>query len=124
MQEEMGRRQRFFTIEPIIQGAQQRKDDRIVGILAPRYSNGYIKHRRPFPGLEGNLLDWPNGKKDYADAAAMALTLLGETQMLVMPGDAITLDTYGGIDSELPPLYSDSDFIFNPQPDPIKQRYG
>lgn len=124
MQEEMARRQRFFTIEPIIQGAQQRKDDRIVGILAPRYANGYICHRRPLVGLEGNLLDWPNGKKDYADAAAMSLMLLGESQMLVMPGDAITQDQYEPLDAALPPLYEDSGFIFGTPTDRFGGRYG
>lgn len=123
MREEMARRQKFFEIEPIIQGAAQRKDDRIVGILAPRYSNGYIKHRRPLAGLEGNLLDWPNGKKDYADAAAMALTLLGETAMLVMPEDAITQDEYEPLDAALPPLYPGT-YIFTPKPDPFSGRYG
>jgi hypothetical protein len=124
MQEEMARRQRFFTIEPIIQGAAQRKDDRIVGILAPRYANGYIKHRRPLPGLEGNLLDWPNGKKDYADAAAMALTLLGESQMLVAPEGSITQDQYEPLVPALPDLYGGNSFIFTEQPDPHSGRYG
>lgn len=124
MREEMARRQLFFEIEPIIQGAQQRKDDRIVGVLAPRYSNGYIRHRRPLPNLEGNLLDWPNGKKDYADAAAMALTLLGESAMLVMPDDIVAQDEYASLDAALPPLYSDSDFLFTPEPDPFRGRYG
>jgi hypothetical protein len=124
MQEEMARRQRFFVIEPIFQGSALRKDDRIVGILAPRYANAYIRHRRPLPGLEGNLLDWPNGKKDYADAAAMALTLLGESQMLVMPGDAITQDQYEPLDPPLPALYGDSPYIFSDGSDPHKGRYG
>lgn len=84
MREEMGRRGYFFHITPIVQGSKVSKDDRIVGTLSPRYSNGYIRHLRPLPNLEGNLADWPNGKKDYADAAAMALTLLGESQMLVI----------------------------------------
>lgn len=124
MREEMARRQRFFEIEAILQPAKTRKGDRILGLLAPRYANGYIKHRRPFPGLEGNLLDWPNGKMDYADATAMALTMLGETAMLVSPGDAITQDQYAPIDSALPPLYADSQFIFSPQEDVHSGRYG
>lgn len=124
MREEMARRQRFFDITPIVQGSHIRKDDRIVGILAPRYSNGYIKHRRVLPNLEQNLLDWPNGKKDFADAAAMALSLLGESQMLVMPEDAITHDEYVALDEALPPLYSGETFIFNGEPDPFAGRYG
>lgn len=124
MQEEMARRQRFFVIEPIFQGSALRKDDRIVGILAPRYANAYIRHRRPLSSLESNLLDWPNGKKDFADAAAMALTLLGESQMLVMPGDAITQDQYEPLDPPLPSLYGDSPYIFSGGDDPHKGRYG
>jgi hypothetical protein len=123
MREEMARKQRFFEIEAIFQGPDKRKDDRILGILAPRYANAYIRHRRPLPGLEGNLLDWPNGKKDYADAAAMALTLLGESAMTVMPGDAITQDEYAPLDTALPPMYSSSQ-IFTSTTDPHHGRYG
>ena len=86
MREEMARRQLFFHIEPIKQGSDDRKVTRITGILSPRYSNGYIRHLRPLSKLETNIADWPNGKMDYADAAAMALTLLGETSGLVMEG--------------------------------------
>lgn len=86
MREEMARRKLFFHITAIKQGSDDRKVARITGILSPRYSNGYIRHLRPLPKLETNLADWPNGKKDYADAAAMALTLLGESSGLVMDG--------------------------------------
>lgn len=86
MREEMARRKLFFHIEAIRQGSNDRKHARITGILSPRYSNGYLRHLRPLPKLETNLADWPNGKVDYADAAAMALSLLGETSGLVMEG--------------------------------------
>lgn len=124
MREEMARRQRFFEITPIVQGSHIRKDDRIVGILAPRYSNGYIRHRRPLPNLEQNLLDWPNGKKDFADAAAMALSLLGETAMTASPGDAITQDQYEPLAPPLPSLYGGGNVIFHETPDPYAGRYG
>lgn len=124
MQEEMARRQKFFVIEPIFQGPDLRKEERIVGILAPRYANGYIKHRRPLPGLEGNLLDWPNGKKDYADAAAMALTLLGESQMLAAPEGSITQDQYEPLAPAIPALYGGDNFVFTPTPDQHNGRYG
>jgi hypothetical protein len=124
MQEEMARRQKFFVIEPIFQGPDLRKEERIVGILAPRYSNGYIKHRRPLPGLEGNLLDWPNGKKDYADAAAMALSLLGESQMLAAPEGSITQDQYEPLVPALPDMYGGENFIYTPSPDEHGGRYG
>lgn len=106
MKEEMARKQYFFHIEPIYHGSKVVKDDRIVGILSPRYMNGYIRHLKPLPGLEGNLADWPNGKKDYADAAAMALALLGETQMLA--GDLTTLmgAEHIPLDDVLPPVWN------------------
>lgn len=83
--EEMARRQHFFFINPIRHGSRQTKGDRIVGTLSPRYANHFIFHLRPLPQLESNLADWPNGKKDYADAASMALNLLGETVGLAAP---------------------------------------
>ena len=86
MKEEMAARQLFFYITPIKQGSEDRKHGRISGMLSPRYSNGYLRHLRPLSGIENNLADWPNGKVDYADAAAMALSLLGETAMLRMEG--------------------------------------
>jgi hypothetical protein len=76
MREEMFRKHFYFEIEPIKHSAQQRKVERVEGILQPRYANGYIVHRTHFPTLEVQLLDWPNGKKDYPDALAMAISLL------------------------------------------------
>lgn len=124
MREEMARRRRFFEVTPIFQGSGLRKDDRIVGILAPRYSNGYIKHRRPLLSLETQLLDFPNGKKDFPDAAAMACQLLGESSMYAMPDDAILHDEYAPLDNALPPLYDSGNFIYATQPDPHNGRYG
>lgn len=85
MNEEMPRRRLFFEIVPIRHPkTAEGKVGRIQGLLSPRYMRGYIQHQRRLSGLEGNLADWPNGKKDYADACAMALTLLGESSMLTM----------------------------------------
>lgn len=103
--EEMARRRYFFSITPIVQGSTVRKDDRIVGVMSPRYMNGYIRHLRPLPNLEGNLIDWPNGKKDYADAASMALTLLGESAGLVIPEEERNLGEYEPLPNVLPPAY-------------------
>lgn len=72
---DMFRRKRYFVIEEIRHG-RTRKDDRIRGILQPRYRNGYIAHRTRFPEYEAQLLDYPNGKKDGPDALAQAITLL------------------------------------------------
>jgi len=92
MREEMARRQRFFNIIPIYQGSDKTKDDRIAGILQPRYSNGYVRHAKPLPLLENQLQDFPNGKKDYADATAMMFSLMGETQALAAPIGSIGQD--------------------------------
>jgi hypothetical protein len=74
LREEMFRKKLYFEITPITH--KMKKEERVEGILQPRYANGYIIHARPFPLLEGQLLDWPNGKKDFPDALAMAVSLL------------------------------------------------
>lgn len=106
MREEMARRQYFFHIQPITRGSHEVKTARIVGMLSPRYLSGYIKHLRPLAGLEGNILDWPNGGMDYADAFASALVLLGESQMLATPPDALGTGEYAPAQAVLPPAYS------------------
>tara|TARA_R110002153_G_scaffold274298_2_gene448181 strand:+ start:1512 stop:3119 length:1608 start_codon:yes stop_codon:yes gene_type:complete len=75
VREEMFRKKAYFEIVPLSHGRTS-KHERVEGILQPRYANGYIKHCRVFPELEAELLDWPNGKKDYPDAVAMAISLL------------------------------------------------
>lgn len=72
---EMFRRKRYFVIEDIKHG-RTGKDERIKGILQPRYANGYIGHLKRFPIYEGQLLDYPDGKKDGPDVVAQAITLL------------------------------------------------
>jgi hypothetical protein len=127
MREEMARRKYFFTIEPIIHGSKDRKDIRIVGVLSPRYKNGYIRHLRHLSGLESNLGDWPNGKKDYADAAAMALTLLGETQILAGSIEALTAAEYEPLTEILPPAYTTAKNYILPGGSgriDFKKRYG
>lgn len=126
MKEEMARRSYFFPITPIVQGRKFSKDDRIVGILSPRYASGYIRHLKPLPMLQGNLADWPNGKKDYADAAAMALSLLGQTQMLAGGEDLLAEQTMEPLPDTLPPAYSSAgNYIINgSQQTRFKQRYG
>lgn len=81
LKEEMFRRGKtygmksYFEIDEITHG-KTGKVERVEGILAPRYSAGYITHQRRFPEYEEQLLDWPNGKKDGPDAVAMAVALL------------------------------------------------
>lgn len=66
----------YFEITPVTHGTK--KDERIEGVLQPRYAAGYIHHQRKFPLYETMLLDWPNGKKDIPDVIAMAITLLDD----------------------------------------------
>jgi hypothetical protein len=63
-----------------------------LGVLQGRYASGYITHDRNFPELETALQDWPNGKMDYPDAVAMAITLLGDfAGMSVMEDEPLTV---------------------------------
>ena len=109
MREEMARKQKFFYVKPIIQGNDKTKDDRIAGILQPRYANGYVRHQKVFPNLEQQLLDFPNGKKDYADACAMMFSLLGESQLLAAPPETFHEDEYEALPPMLTPLYNPSE---------------
>jgi hypothetical protein len=125
MREEMARQQLFFNVKPIVQGSKISKDDRIAGILQPRYHNGYVRHAKPLPRLESQLMDFPNGKKDYADALAMMFALLGETQFLAAPPDALTQDEYEPLPPLGPGLYSgNQNFKFTPKPALGGGRYG
>lgn len=74
LREEMFRKKRYFEIIPITH--KQKKEERIEGILQPRYAAGYVRHARVFPELETQLLDWPKGKMDFPDALAMCISLL------------------------------------------------
>jgi len=106
LREEMARRRYWFVPQPVIRGNKVTKDDRIVGLLSPRYLTGFLRHLRPLPSLEGNIADWPNGKKDYADAGASALQLLGESGALVIPEDERNKGEYAPLETVLPPVYS------------------
>lgn len=80
LREEMFRKKTYFEIAEIKygrkEGKQENKIKRVEGVLQARYANGYVVHARVFPELEMQLKDWPNGKKDFPDAVAMAVTLL------------------------------------------------
>lgn len=97
MREEMFRRGSYFEITPITHS--QKKEERIEGILQPRYANGFIVHQKYFPLLETQLLDWPNNKMDLPDATAMAVSLLDEFAALAAGPD---IDDPG--DDEYEPL--------------------
>lgn len=64
----------FF--EPARITHQHEKTGRIKAALGPRYRAGYITHQKRFPAYEGQLLDFPGGKLDGPDSAAMAVSLL------------------------------------------------
>lgn len=85
MREEMFRKKYYF--EPIPITHKQKKEERVEGILQPRFAAGYIVFRRRFPLLEQQLLDWPNGKMDEPDALAMMIALLDPYAALASPED-------------------------------------
>ncbi len=64
----------FFECLPIKHG-NQKKTDRIEGLLQPRYAAGRVYHNRSFPEYESDLLNWPFCKKDRLDAVAMSVNL-------------------------------------------------
>lgn len=103
MQEEMFRQAKthgtiaYFEITPISHG-KVGKIARVEGMLAPRYSAGYISHQTTFGKLEQQLLDWPNDKLDFPDAVAMAMTLLDPyagyafDPMTMVDGEEVSVD--------------------------------
>jgi hypothetical protein len=105
MGEDMAAKRYWFIIESIVRGSKENKDRRVLGLLSPRYMNGRIRHLRPLPGLETNIADWPNGKKDYADAGASALTLLGESGAMVIPEAERNKGEYAPQTNALPPAF-------------------
>lgn len=76
MREEMFRRKHYFEITPVTH--KVKKAERILGILQPRYANGYVVHTRSFPKLEAQLLDFGGGRghDDHPDALAGCIALL------------------------------------------------
>lgn len=122
--ERMAENREFFVVEAITHNTRLSKEARIVGMLSPRYQMGYLKHIRPLPKLESNLADWPDGKRDFADAAAMSLKLLGETAGLRMDG---ALDNLPSFNTDLPPEthFSIGNYFLQNKFDPVRAgRYG
>ncbi len=78
LREEMFRKKYYFVINPV-RHQELATQERILGILEPRYSNGYIHHVRRFKKLEAQLLDFRPGVEtpdDYPDSLAGAIQLL------------------------------------------------
>jgi hypothetical protein len=105
LNEEMAAKQHWFIVQSVVRGSKENKDRRVLGLLSPRYMNGRIHHQKPLPGIEGNIADWPNGKKDFADAWASCLTLLGESGAMVIPQAERDKGEYAPIESRLPPVF-------------------
>lgn len=98
----------YFEIEtnPATRGLTS-KEERIEGILSPRYAAGYVTHNRVFHEYESQLLDYPNGKKDGPDAVAMAISLLDPYAAFAFDPedqdpDKLAKDQFKPIDEELP----------------------
>lgn len=85
----------YFEIDEVA-GHDSKKEERIEGILQPRYASGYVRQQRPFPKKTAQLLDWPLGGFDYPDAEAMAISLLDDYAALA-GGDTMNND-------HMPPL--------------------
>jgi hypothetical protein len=105
MNEEMAAKGYWFIVKGIVRGSKENKDRRVLGLLSPRYMNGRIHHLRPLPGIESNIADWPNGKKDFADAFASALTMLGESGAMVIPEAERNKGEYAPLPNALPPAF-------------------
>ncbi|NJM09432.1 MAG: hypothetical protein HC883_00595 [Bdellovibrionaceae bacterium] len=76
MREEMFRKKYYF--EPIKVMNTQAKDERIRGILQPRFKSGYVVFAKEFPKLKAQLLAFPSTLEhdDWPDALAGAVALL------------------------------------------------
>ena len=74
MEEEMARQHYFFEVVKVTNTTA--KDERIRGVLAPRFAAGYVTFDYPMADIVTELLDYPAGKVDGPDAMAGALALL------------------------------------------------
>lgn len=112
IKEEMFRKSRiygdkaYFEVEPITYNNDKDKLTRVQGVLAPRYSAGYVTHQRRFPDLEGQMEDWPVGKLDGPDAVSMAVTLLDPAAGAALPAglsgrDASQLDQWEALERQI-----------------------
>ncbi len=93
IKEEMFRKKHYFEITPVAH--LKKKEERIEGILQPRFANGYICFTRRFVSLETQLLDWPHAKHDdEADALAGAIALLDPFAAQAIGDTDLTKDMY------------------------------
>jgi len=100
LREEMFRKHHYFEVEPVTHSS--RKSERILGILQPRFANGYIWFTQHFRKMETQLLDYhPEADlhDDYPDALAGAIALLDPHAALAADQDP-TADIYEPLESD------------------------
>lgn len=99
VREEMFRKKFYMEITPVRNATA--KNQRINGILQPRYAAGYVRHVRRFGDLESQLIDFPNGKHDDApDAVAGGVALL-DPYAPMAAGEDMGKDQYAPLDEIL-----------------------
>lgn len=99
MREEMFRKHIYFELEGVPHtGAQNKKYDRIVSILQPRYASGFVRHVKRFPVLETQLMELRQDVEtpdDWPDALAGAVALLDPlAPQAAAPGVDLGKDMY------------------------------
>lgn len=98
LREEMFRKQHYFEPNELYPGTDQRKKQRIEGILQPRIAPELFTFNELWPDLEIQFLHWPHAGFDGPDVMAMAVALCDPYAGLALPR---TEDPETG--EELPP---------------------
>lgn len=102
MRGEMFKRKLYFEIKEIRHNSKDNKIARVEAILPPLYIAGDLVHASDigdFLIYNGMLGDWPSGKKDGPDVAAMAIALLDPmAAMRAGEGQDLAKDEYEPLD--------------------------
>lgn len=85
MREEMFRKQHYFEPNELYPGADQRKHQRIEGIIQPRTSAQVVTFQERWPDLEIQFLHWPHAGFDGPDVIAMCIALCDPYAGLALP---------------------------------------
>lgn len=100
IREEMFRKHQYFELEAITHKA--RKEERIEGVLGPRYRARVVWHERRMPEYEAQLADYPNGLVDGPDVVEMAISLLDPyAAQAADPEKDLAVDEYTPLDEDL-----------------------
>ncbi len=118
MKEEMFRKGHYFEVIPVTHARRQsnipaKKEERIQAILQPRYAAGYIKHVKPLPELEAELLNFSLAGLSHDDGPD---SLAGCVSLL----DPFAPSASGDIDLATDQYESLDDIVMLPELD----RYG